>query len=184
MKLHMSRVEDRRYQTTAVRADGVTVVVASHGFAHRIPRDLAHYAIEQTLDLRHGFWGAVAAGAMLPGVSLAPGQSAPAGADERSQAVVAALSPYVSDARQLVAAFDELIDRTLETRWPQVDPALQTLTMRRGPRLMPLTKTDVARVAVAWNELLGRWDHLSVGAGLDLDWSVALASGSYPAIKP
>lgn len=183
MKLRVSRTDDRRYETTAVRADGVTITIGGHGFAHRMPRDLAHFAVEDALQLRHGFWGSLAAGALLSGARIADGQPTPAGAGEKSAAITEATAPFVAESRSLVATFDDLVEQRLESRWPQVDPALQTLTIRRGARLVPLTKTDVARVAAAWRELQARWDRVVVGGQLELDWQAPLLSGNWPAIK-
>lgn len=179
----MSRTEDRRYETTAVRADGVTITIGGHGFVHRLPRDLAHFAVEDALQLRNGFWGSIAAGALLSGARVADGEPTPAGIAEKSAAVSEATASFVAESRSLVAAFDDIVEQRLETRWPQVDPSLQTLTIRRGARVVPLTKTDVARVVAAWRDLQGRWDQVSVGAALELDWQAPLMSGSWPAIK-
>ncbi len=182
MKLRVSRTEDRRYTTTVVRADGLTVELGGQGFVHRLPRHLAHFAIEETLELRHGLWGSVAAGALPPGARIGEGQPPP-GAIEKSAAIAESTAQLVGEARALVAAFDEIIEQRLEGRWPQVDPSLQSLSMHRGSRLVPLTKTDVARVAVAWRELQSRWDQVSVGGALDLEWKAPLMSGGWPAIK-
>jgi hypothetical protein len=183
VKLRVTRTDDRRYETSAVRADGLTITIDGHGFVHRLPRDLAHFAVEDALQLRHGLWGSVAAGALVSGARIADGQPPPAGAAEKSAAVIEATASFVGEARSLVAAFDDIVEQRLETRWPQVDPALQTLTIRRGARLVPLTKTDVARVAAAWRDLQTRWDQVPVGSALELDWQAPLMSGSWPAIK-
>lgn len=166
-----------------MRADGLTVAISGQGFMHRLPRHLAHFAVEDALELRHGFWGSIAAGALLPGVRVADGQVAPPGVIQKSAAVSEGTSALVMEARALVAAFDELIDRRLDVRWPQVDPALQTLTMHRGVRLVPLTKTDVARVATAWRHLEARWDQVAVGSALELEWRGPLESGAWPALR-
>lgn len=183
MKLQVSRTEDRRYETTAVRADGVTITIGGHGFVHRMPRDLAHFAVEDALQLRHGFWGSLAAGALLAGARIADGQATAAGTSEKSAAIIEATAPFVAESRSLVATFDDIVDQRLEARWPQVDPSLQTLTIRRGARLVPLTKTDVARVASAWRDLQARWDRVAIGGQLELDWHAPLLSGNWPAIK-
>lgn len=183
MKLRVNRIEDRRYETTAVRADGLTVTLGGQGFAHRLPRHLAHVAVEETLELRHGFWGTIAVGALPPGARIADGQEAPPGMSEKSAAILESTAPLVGEARALVAAFGEIVGQRLEGRLPQVEPALQGLNMHRGTRLVPLTKTDVARVVAAWHELQARWDQVPIGGGLDLEWKTPLMSGGWPAVK-
>ena len=184
MKLSVHRIEDRRYQTTVVRSDGLAVLLGGQGFAHGLPRHLAHFAVEDALELRHGLWGTLAAGALPPGARIAEGQQAPPGAIERGAAIVAATAQLVGEARALVAALDDIVDQRLEGRWPQVDPAFQRLSVHRGARLVLLTKTDVARVAATWRELQSRWDLVPVGGTLELDWKAPLVSGAWPAIKP
>jgi hypothetical protein len=183
VKVRVARTEDGRYHISAVRSDGVTVSMAGHGFAHRLPRDLAHFAVEDALELRHGFWGSVAAGALLPGVTIAEGQPPSSEGATKGAAIVVATAQSVADSRGLVATFDEIIDRKLDGHWPQVDPALQTLTIRRGARLVSLTKTDVARVATVWRALQARWDDVPVGGALELEWKAPLMSGSWPALR-
>src|SRR5215472_94805 len=182
MKLRVTRTEDRRYETAAVRSDGWTVVLGGAGFAHRLPRHVAHFAVEDTLELRQGLWGSIAAGALPPGARVSEGQ-APPGAIEKSAAIVESTAQFVAEARALVAAFDEIVEQRLEVRWPQVEPSLQTLKAHRGARLVPLTKTDVARIAVAWRELQSRWDLVPVGGTLDLEWKTPLMSGGWPAVR-
>lgn len=183
MRIRVSRTEERRYESSAVRADGLTVTISGQGFLHRLPRHLGHFAVEDALQLRHGFWGSVMAGALLPGVRIADGQTPARDVIEKSAAITESTAALVMDARGLVASFDEIIDRHLETRWPQVDPALQSLALRRGARLVPLTKTDVARVAAAWRDLDIRWSQVPVGGALEIDWTAPIGSGAWPALK-
>jgi len=183
MRVSISHLDDRRYAASATRADGVTVSITGYGFAHRLPRALAHFAVEDTLELRQGLWGSVAAGALHPGTSVTEGQSVPAGSSDKSRAITDATALSVADARGLVAAFDEIVNANLDARWPQVEPKLQTLKITRGTHLVPLTKTDVARVAVAWRHLQARWDAVPAGGTLDLEWKAPLMSGSWPALR-
>jgi hypothetical protein len=180
MHLRVCRTEDRRYETTAARSDGLTVTVSGQGLAHRLPRHLAHFAVEETLELRHGFWGSIAAGALPPGARIT-GESPP-GAIEKSAAITESTAPLVGEARALVAAFDDMIDQRLEGR-PQADLSPPSLSVHRGARLVPLTKTDVSRVVTVWRDLQTRWDRVPIGGALDLEWKTPLMSGGWPAIK-
>jgi hypothetical protein len=183
MRVRINRVDDRGYTASAARADGVTVSIQGFGFAHGLPRALAHLATEDTLELRQGFWGSVAAGALLPGMSVAEGQSDQTGSSEKTRAITEATALSVADTRGLVAAFDEIVHGNLDARWPQVEPKLQKLTIRRGARSVPLTKTDIARVAATWRALQARWDSLPTGGTLEFEWKTPIMSGSWPAVK-
>ena len=181
MKLRVCRTEDRRYETTATRSDGLTMTLSGQGFAHRLPRHLAHFAVEETLELRHGLLGSIAAGALPPGARIT-GQLPP-GAIEKSAAITESTAQLVGETRALVAAFDEIIDQRVDDRRPQVDPSPQSLSMHRGARVVPLTKTDVSRVVTMWRDLQTRWDQVPVGGALELEWKTPLMSGGWPALK-
>jgi hypothetical protein len=182
MQIVVGRLDARRSVVTAVRMDGATVQIPSAITARGLPRELAHFAVEDTLELRTGFWGSIALGALFPGMRVAEGEETPNAAD-RARDVNTATAGAVAEAEALVTAFAEIMDRALDIRWPQVEPRLQSLAARRGTRLNPLNKTDVARVATAWRDLQVRWDRVPVGWRLELVWQTPLASGNWPAIK-
>jgi len=180
--IRVERGEGRRYATTVQRADGVGVVCAPYGFVLDLPRDIAQFAIESALVVRNGFWGAVAAGAVLPGMSLASGQNLSAEATRRSEWVLTNTRESVAEAKWLAVAFGEILEKKLETQWPVVLPALQFLTVHRGARIAPLTKIDVARVVTAWRDVEQRWAAVAPGGTLELQWTTPLLSGSFPVV--
>jgi hypothetical protein len=181
MQLRVCRTEDRRYETTATRSDGLTLTLSGQGFAHRLPRHLAHFAVEETLELRHGLWGSIAAGALPLGARITG--PPPPGAVEKSAAIVESTAQLVGEARALVAAFEEIIDQRADGGRLQMDASAQSLSMHRGARLVALTKTDVSRVVTVWRDVQTRWDQVPIGGALDLEWKTALMSGGWPAIK-
>jgi hypothetical protein len=182
VQIVVGRLDARRAAVTAVRADGMTVQIPSGITPRGLPRELAHFAVEDTLEVRTGFWGSIALGALLSGMQVVEGGE-PVLAADRARDVNAATARTVEEAEALVAAFAEIVDRGLDARWPQVEPRLQSLAARRGARLIPLNKTDVVRVAAAWRDLQARWDQVPIGWRLELVWQTPLASGNWPAIK-
>ena len=69
MEVRFTKLSDARHSVDATRVDGSTdrVEVDSRSFLNH---DFAHLAVEAELELEHGFWGSVAAGAPLAGVGL------------------------------------------------------------------------------------------------------------------
>jgi hypothetical protein len=181
MRILVTRVDARRCQTRAIREDGVAVVIEGYPPTRRLPHDLAHFAVEDALQSRHGFWGNVAAGAILQRMTLV---DAGVGADalERSRALARSSASAIADSEALVAALGDVIEDGLDARWPNVKPPCDRLAVRRGARSVPLTKSDVARVASTWRVLKARWEALPIGGVLELAWQHVGASGSWPAV--
>lgn len=69
MEVRFTRLTDERHAVEVVRDDGTTdrVELDTRSF---LRHDLAHWAVESVLGLRHGVWGSVAAGGSLSGVGL------------------------------------------------------------------------------------------------------------------
>jgi hypothetical protein len=182
MRILVTRVDTRRCQSRAIREDGVSVLIDGYASARRLPHDLAHFAVEDALQSRYGFWGCVAAGQMLRGMTAV---DAPVGTRsvDAARPDAAASAAAIAESDALVAACGDLIEDGLETRWPAVPPPLDRLTVRRGARQVPLTKSDIARVAVAWRALRTQWDALPVGGTLELAWQHLAPSGNWPAVR-
>lgn len=64
-----TKLSDERHALSVVRADQSVdhIELDSRSF---LRHDLAHFAVEVELEIRHGFWGSVAAGAALDGTAL------------------------------------------------------------------------------------------------------------------
>jgi hypothetical protein len=75
--LQLTRLDERRYETLITRADGVKYNVKGVGHMAAIPHDLAHFAVERGLDIRRGFWGSVADGAVFGSLTHVSGRRRP-----------------------------------------------------------------------------------------------------------
>jgi hypothetical protein len=181
MQILVTRVDARRCQTRAIREDGVSVAIEGYASTRRLPHDLAHFAVEDALQSRHGFWGSVAAGAILQGMVLAD-PAAGGHLLEQSRTLARLSAAAIVESEALVAAFGDLIEDGLDARWPSVKAPLDRLAVRRGARSVPLTKSDVARVATAWRRLKARWESLPAGGTIELTWQHIGASGSWPVV--
>jgi hypothetical protein len=69
MEVRFTKLSDARYAVAVLRDDGSTeqAELDSRSFLNH---DFAHLAVEAELELEHGFWGLVAAGAALAGIGL------------------------------------------------------------------------------------------------------------------
>ena len=83
----------------------MSFLVNGAGHMFQIPHDLAHFAIESALQLSNGFWGSVAAGAVLPNMTHIAGRRKPR-AGERSTAVLKTNAAHLNEAEVLVRIFN------------------------------------------------------------------------------
>jgi hypothetical protein len=167
MLLVVTRLDERRYVSRITRHDGVSFLVKGGGHMFQIPHDLAHFAIESALQLSDGFWGSVAAGAVLPNMTLITGRRKPR-AGERSAAVLKTNAAHLSEAEVLVRIFNTAFEHK------QSDGELRKLLAdRRMPpenSIHQISDDQIAAVRAAWFEVEGKWRNLRVGDELQLNW--------------
>src|SRR5437588_10063747 len=110
MQLTVTRLEEGRYETVVVRDDGVSYRVKGVAHMFAIPHDLAHFLVEQTLRLRHGFFGNVADGAVFKSMTHVEGRRKPKAA-ERSAALLKQNAAALNEAEVLVRIFNDTIEQ-------------------------------------------------------------------------
>ncbi len=102
-----------RYRSRFVRADGLTVELDGGGYNKvggrpgRVPHDLAHLLVEDTLGLDDGLWGVLSRGGMFAHCTVVGGRRAPHAA-RRAQAVVDAAGPGLAHAELLTRAVSDV----------------------------------------------------------------------------
>lgn len=167
MRLVFTRLDERHYLSRVTRQDGVIFEVKGIGHMFQIPHDLAHFAVENALGLSNGFWGSVAAGAILPSMRHLGGRRKPR-AEERSIAVLKTNAACLNEAEVLVRIFNTACQEK------QPDPELRRfLADRRVPpehSMQQISPAQIAAVRAAWVEIEERWKHLQVGGDLHLNW--------------
>ena len=167
LEITFTRTGSRSY-ATIVRRDRATFGL--HGFDRpaELPHDLAHYEVERTLGLRHGFWGCIDAGATFKSMTLVQGRRRPASA-ERSREVVQRHRAELTEAEALVGLMleifhhgigtdEEAIRRRLAGRW----------TPPHGGA--PIGPPDVRRACQALAEARASWRALPTGGTLAVTW--------------
>ena len=167
MLLVVTRLDERRYVSRITRHDGVSFLVKGTGHMFQLPHDLAHFAIESALQLSNGFWGSVAAGAVLPNMTHITGRRKPR-AGERSTAVLKTNAAHLSEAEVLVRIFNAAFEHK------QSDGELRKLLAdRRMPpenSIHQISDEQIAAVRAAWFVVEGKWRNLRVGDELQLNW--------------
>jgi hypothetical protein len=170
MRLILTRLDERRYETLVTRADGVSFRVQGVGHMFAIPHDLAHLAVEEALGLDRGFWGSVASGAVFPSMNHLSGRRRPH-AGERSRELLKANRDTITEAETLVSLFNTALQqghgadsavlraRLREQRWT---PA--------GQSERQFTDAEIESVCAAWQRMLDLWRPLPVGDSLHLEW--------------
>jgi hypothetical protein len=167
MLLIFTRLDERRYVGRIIRHDGVSFLVNGAGHMFQIPHDLAHFAVECALRLSIGFWGSLAAGAVLPNMTHIAGRRKPR-ARERSTAMLKTNAAHLSEAEVLVRIFNTAFENK------QSDGELRKLLAER--RMPPensihhISDDQIAAVRAAWFEVEGKWRNLRVGDELQLNW--------------
>src|SRR5262249_28279925 len=106
MKVEFVKPQGRRYRSVMHRRDGLVVELDGGGYnkvggaARELPHDLAHFVVEDGLELEAGLWGVLAAGGMFGHARVIAGRRAPHAA-KRAQAVVDAAGDRLSQAEML-----------------------------------------------------------------------------------
>ena len=157
-------VDHHRGHTVVARDDGV-VYKLDGGFLTgvKLPHDLVHFTVEETLGITDGIWGAIAGGVVFQSMTRVTGRRPPHSA-ERS----AALIREHRDSLQRAEAVGGYVERVADGR----------LRFQDVPAELGLDAEAVRRAADALREAGARWGELEVGGQLARHWP------AYKAIRP
>jgi len=177
MDITFRRTDQGGCKASAVRDDGSTVaVISSVARKEALPHDLAHYVVESQLRLERGFWGCIAAGALL-GVAVISGRQKMS--RHHSRMLVKQAKGEGTEIENLVGIFMELARRETGScgKTPFPDYLLQEGTKRFSPN-------EVRRTVTALLDAQRRWEALGPGESITLTWPVGLrAKKNRPAIR-
>jgi hypothetical protein len=153
-----------REPSAAIRSDGVCLSIPVFGRLEPIPHDLAHFVIERELDLRNGFFGSVADGAIFGGMHVLSGRQPPH-ARERSRMVM--------KANHYTILFSEiLVDRTLQALKDEtVGTKPLPMTLPKIPSSTPAEREAlIQRLVPKVQEMCERWQTIPMGETLLVVW--------------
>jgi hypothetical protein len=170
MLMRLIRLDERRYETVITRPDGVTYHVKGVGHMSAIPHDLAHFAIEQALRIRQGFWGSVADGAVFGSLTHVSGRRKPRAA-ERSKQVLKANKDHLTETEILVGLFNQALEEGLGPESPVLRERLRRyIWTPPGHQARQFTDAEIAAACAGWRRMLELWQQLPVGETLELVW--------------
>jgi hypothetical protein len=165
MKLAFTRLENRKYETLIER-DGVRFRLNGPGHMFALPHDLEHFIVEQNLRVKNGFWGSIADGAVLRGMTYIDGKRKPH-AEERSKAVLKANERPLAEIEVVVRLFREGMDKGGAAPIHRALVARQAATAQK---LMIFSEVEIGKAVAAWQEARTAWDKQPVGGVLPLIW--------------
>ena len=170
VQLKLKRLDDRRYETLITRSDGVTYLVKGVGHMAAIPHDLAHFAIEQGLGIRKGFWGSVADGAVFGSLTHVGGRRKPHAA-ARSKALLKENKGELTATEILVGLFNQALEEGHGPESPVLHERLSRYTWTPpGQEPRQFTDAEVAAACASWQRMLDLWQQLPTGETLELHW--------------
>ncbi len=170
MLLQLTRLDERRYETLITRSDGVAYRVKGVGHMAAIPHDLAHFAVEQGLRIRRGFWGSVADGAVFESLTHVSGRRKPQ-ASERSKRVLKENKGELTETEILVGLFNQALEDGLDPESPVLRDRLQRyIWTAPGRKKRSFSDEEIFAVCTGWKNMLELWRNLPVGGTLELVW--------------
>lgn len=173
MLLRLTRLDERRYETVITRSDMVTFLVKGVGHMSALPHDLAHFAVEQGLKIRGGFWGSVADGAVFGSLSHIAGRRKPKAA-ERSKQVLKENQGELTETEILVGLFNHAFEGGMDSDTAGLRDLLRRYAWtapHRAPRRF--TDAEILDACTRWRRLLNQWHELPVGHAMELVWPEA-----------
>ena len=170
MILQLTRLDERRYETLITRSDGVAYHVKGVGHMGVIPHDLAHFAVEQGLGIRGGFWGSVAEGAVFGSLTHVSGRRRPRAA-ERSEEILRKNKGELTETEVLVGLFNQAMDDGLDADSPELHRRLARYVWTPpGQRPRRFSDAEIRAVCDLWMEIQDRWRGLPIGMEMELVW--------------
>jgi hypothetical protein len=180
MRVTFVRVPDHERGWALVeRDDGVVYRMDGGPVTADLPHDLVHFAVERTLGMGDGIWGAVAAGAVFRSMRHHRGRRPPHAA-QRSATLIRANRDRLQRA-ELIAGFVQRIVAMAEPTPARIARFAKTFlaTLPDGD----LDLAQAAAAAAAVREMASRWRAISVGDQLSVDWPPQLRMQTTPLVR-
>lgn len=130
---------------------------------------IVHFIVESELSLDDGLWGLMAAGVLVPDVSVAAGRLPPRSA-ARSRSLVREAGQRATEAEVLVSLILQIAEEELDENWPEANARLSGAWQPRRSQRPPLTHDEVRRACRRLREVKQQWKELPIGESLSLSW--------------
>ncbi|MDA0182085.1 hypothetical protein OJ997_17400 [Solirubrobacter phytolaccae] len=154
-----------RYHSIFTRPDGAVLKLQGGSYNKlgggvRVPHDIAHLIVEQTLALRGGLWGVIAAGGLVMNLEYVGGKK-PAHAEQRSWAITDAAGETLRQAEVVVRAVADALAGT----------AGSSLAGHMGERwAVPVTREQLELMGGQLRNSAARWNQVPEGGTLEMTW--------------
>lgn len=165
MKITFHREARGRYHSIFERPDGAVLKLQGGSYNKlgggvRVPHDIAHLIVEQTLALRGGLWGVIADGGLVMNLELIGGKK-PQHAEKRSWAITDAAGETLRQAEVVVRAVADAIAGTAGT----------SLARHMGERwAVPVKPDQLELMEAQLKNSAARWNAVPEGGTLEMTW--------------
>jgi hypothetical protein len=169
MEITFTKIAGRKYEVLLRRDDGVVLELRSFDRPVRLPHDIAHFVVESELSLKHGLWGLLASGVMLPNLRLVSGRLRPRAA-ERSRELMKEAGQHPTEAEVLVSFIMGIAAQGIDQDWPRVRSRLNDAWHPRHSQRGPISHDEVRRACQRLREAERKWEELTVGESITVTW--------------
>ena len=169
MEITFTKTAGRKYEVLLRRDDGVVLELRSFDRPVRLPHDIAHFVVESELSLKHGLWGLLATGVILPNARVVSGRLRPRAA-ERSRELMKEAGQHPTEAEVLVSFIMGLAAQGIDQDWPRVRSRLNDAWHPRHSQRGPISHDEVRRACQRLREAERKWEELTVGDSMTVSW--------------
>ena len=155
-----------RYHSTFTRPDGAVLKLQGGSYNKlgggvRVPHDIAHLVVEQTLGLRGGLWGTIAVGGLVMNLEYIGGRKPPH-SEKKSWAITDAAGETLRQAEVVVRAVADAAAGTVNG----------SLAQHMGDRwAVPVSREQLELMHAQLRNSAARWNQVPEGGTLAMTWS-------------
>ncbi|MBE2315978.1 hypothetical protein DVA67_008330 [Solirubrobacter sp. CPCC 204708] len=163
MKITFHREARGRYHSTFTRPDGAVMKLRGGSYNQlgggvRVPHDIAHLIVEQTLELRGGLWGTIAVGGLVANLEFIGGKRPPH-SEKKAWAITDAAGETLRQSEVMVRAVADAIS--------------DGGSVRTGERwAVPVTREQLELMGSQLRNSAARWDQVREGGTLEMTWRI------------
>ena len=167
MQVIFTKHEDKNYSVVVTRSDRVKLQFRGVGKKFLVPHDLCHFIVESKLNMRRGFWGCVANGALFPDMNIIEGRQKP-NAKSNSKQIIKDARQQLRLAECLVCVFDKSYTVQPDRALVQAQKQLSQISSEIKPQLSSATILDICSILKAVRD---NWQTIDVGENIELGWN-------------
>ena len=167
MQVVFTKQKNCAYTIVVTRSDRVKLQFQGVGKKFLVPHDLSHFIVEGKLNMRQGFWGCVADGALFPGMSIIEGRQKP-NAKSRSKQVIKDAHQQLRLAECLVGRFYEISVGELDRVPSKAQKHLAQISADIQPQFSNSTILEVSQTLRNFQTL---WQAINIEESIELHWN-------------